>query len=506
MVLPFSERRKKNSQDFYGRCVSYWVTITPHVPYVKNPDIVVFVTYPMNVEGGKYDENALSMLKYIRHKKSTAPIVLVTHRSGDIVAPQLETIEQFVPRNQITFLFLGEHTMNTARSILESKFAENGTLSRFIVDPVSFKTEYLYPVVPKEFLTHKGLKSYQLKSPLEHLWNIILNVMKVTPATKAVAPPNLQSFHEDSSRLYECLHASSRVKSSSLAALSTNVSSKDILTISGTHLREYLKRHKFIQRSERGALFSIQGNFGGKHSYRKDPRGTVKCLKEVESSALLLQSVSADDSLVFDLKKHPHCASISSFFDASSPIAPVIMSNKPHESENVHKNETNRLLRSHMSDHSPYSVHMSLDLVGHISGELNIDKNTFETGKIRFLSDLSSKSFYTAISRSRFMIGGLRDREYLTTRASSSVPAALIGEIPLITSNEILDIYPCLRDAPMHRKIARSGECEAMEMAFWLSEEEYQIALKEIKTCSEKFFNDAKMIFKKIIDNRITHS
>ena len=35
------------SAEFYGRCVSQFVTITTPVKYVTDPDIMVFVTYPM---------------------------------------------------------------------------------------------------------------------------------------------------------------------------------------------------------------------------------------------------------------------------------------------------------------------------------------------------------------------------------------------------------------------------------------------------------------------------
>jgi hypothetical protein len=47
-------RRRRKSGDFYGRCVSQFVTITTPVKYVINPDIMVFVTYPMHVHAGVY--------------------------------------------------------------------------------------------------------------------------------------------------------------------------------------------------------------------------------------------------------------------------------------------------------------------------------------------------------------------------------------------------------------------------------------------------------------------
>lgn len=53
-MVPFSGRRRRSSGDFYGRCVSQFVTITTPVKYVSNPDIMVFVTYPMHVHAGMH--------------------------------------------------------------------------------------------------------------------------------------------------------------------------------------------------------------------------------------------------------------------------------------------------------------------------------------------------------------------------------------------------------------------------------------------------------------------
>ena len=50
----FLGRRKRSSQEFYGRCVSQFVTITSEVKYVTDPDIMVFITYPMVLHLGTY--------------------------------------------------------------------------------------------------------------------------------------------------------------------------------------------------------------------------------------------------------------------------------------------------------------------------------------------------------------------------------------------------------------------------------------------------------------------
>jgi hypothetical protein len=97
-------------------------------------------------------------------------------------------------------------------------------------------------------------------------------------------------------------------------------------------------------------------------------------------------------------------------------------------------------------------VRISLDLIGHLDGK--VDVGTLKTGEVRFLSDLRSREYYKAISMAHFMLAAIGEREYFTSRATSSVPAALIAHVPLVTSGEFLDVYSCLSDAPIHRLIA----------------------------------------------------
>ena len=51
-IMTMLGKRKRLSQEFYGRCVSQFVTISTPVKYVTDPDIMVFVTYPMMEHAG----------------------------------------------------------------------------------------------------------------------------------------------------------------------------------------------------------------------------------------------------------------------------------------------------------------------------------------------------------------------------------------------------------------------------------------------------------------------
>jgi hypothetical protein len=84
-----------------------------------------------------------------------------------------------------------------------------------------------------------------------------------------------------------------------------------------------------------------------------------------------------------------------------------------------------------------------------------------------------------------------------------------LAQVPVVTSEAFLQLYPCLRDAPIHRAINRhpsqqvsasesasaseSGfsECASMKRAYRLSEEDYAAAKEEVRQCSAQLWNHA---------------
>ena len=80
LMIPFSGRRKRRSNDFYGRCVSQWVTISEQMKFVVDPDIMVFATYPMLSRNFITDANALKMLQHLKTDEAKTSVVYITHR------------------------------------------------------------------------------------------------------------------------------------------------------------------------------------------------------------------------------------------------------------------------------------------------------------------------------------------------------------------------------------------------------------------------------------------
>ena len=82
----------------------------------------------------------------------------------------------------------------------------------------------------------------------------------------------------------------------------------------------------------------------------------------------------------------------------------------------------------------------------------------------------------------------------------TSVPAALIAQVPLVATKEFLALYSCLRDAPIHSQlIARETECESIHAALTLTPPQYHQAKKEIINCSHFYWTQAQQVFLNIV-------
>lgn len=141
---------------------------------------------------------------------------------------------------------------------------------------------------------------------------------------------------------------------------------------------------------------------------------------------------------------------------------------------------------------------LNIDLIGGVSGELKV--GNLRHSRVTSRRDLSSPDFYKAIARARFMVAAIREHTYYTHKATSSVPAAMITEIPLVTTREFLNVYPCLREGAIHQKINRNeDECASVYEAVHLSDLEYQSAKDEMKYCNSKLWEEAKTAFSDLI-------
>ena len=211
-------------------------------------------------------------------------------------------------------------------------------------------------------------------------------------------------------------------------------------------------------------LFSIQGKFGGKHKTRKNPQRVLSCLSNIENRMIRYKN------------------------------------NK----RSIRKNRNKRKLYNHTKIeqnsfiYKQVSSSISLDLLGQ-QLDYYMPLQELKNGRIRKLSYLKAFDFYLFIAQSLFLVAALNNQEYLTSQATSSIPAALISQVPIIATRDILDLYPCLKNAKIHKYINQLTECESIQNAMKLTIDQYQQAKDEIKYCANIYWELGKKTLLDII-------
>ena len=180
-----------------------------------------------------------------------------------------------------------------------------------------------------------------------------------------------------------------------------------------------------------------------------------------------------------------------------SPIHPDFSVQGNFGGRHAHRKNTDAVINCVrlLEDQSP-DERYGLDFIG--SGNLN--QHSLKQGVLRHLSDLSHKDFYRAIAITKFLVPAIGEEDYYFSRATSSIPAALISHVPVATSRQFLMLYPCLRDQPMHRLITQDSECETMMAASELNEEQYSNIKKEAVHCAEVYWSESLLTLRRIIE------
>ena len=137
--IPVGDNRLFNSKAHFGRCVDYWVSITPFTTLTHGFNILVYVSYPMKMDHHSVDAAAHSLVKQIHTRNLDTKVVLITHQAKENIWKHARSIEQYIPRDQLVFLFLSRHTYQTAVQ-LQNKLG------------LAYDLSYFYPTVPLRLL------------------------------------------------------------------------------------------------------------------------------------------------------------------------------------------------------------------------------------------------------------------------------------------------------------------------------------------------------------------
>ena len=252
LMLPLSGRRKRGSLEFYGHCVDQWVTITdPLRRVVTDPDLLIFITYPMHIKGFVKDERAFDLLRHHKTTHASSSVVLVTHRVTEMLHALLPDIESLVSRDQLYFLFLGEHTVKSGLASMQR--AGKPAIRVFAASPAGASNGS----TPDTATAAAAAAASVLPYKLAHVFPI--------------AP-----FHYIARLSPDSVPFSSYLAANSIDILVSAVSKlfSGEFTASSTSESEKRDRDTLV--------FGIQGNLGGKHAHRKNVEATVSCLRGIQ--------------------------------------------------------------------------------------------------------------------------------------------------------------------------------------------------------------------------------
>ncbi|KAJ1399837.1 hypothetical protein B484DRAFT_245799 [Ochromonadaceae sp. CCMP2298] len=383
VVLPFTDKRIYQSMSLYGRCVDRWITISDSMEVVKDPKLLVVITFPMLMQHGYFEPSnaprqlskyGMKLLAQIRDRQSHTQLVLVCHH-GESVELHVQEAEQYVQRSRITWLFLADHVKNRFAEVLQQRRGNESS---------TFRLGVVYPVVPLPQLFgerragemhgywEKGLvpapaPSLALAAAIGGLVPALVpgSLLPGIPGT-VLTPPATPATPEDDGR---CV------------------------------------------RDSRSSLFAAQGSFDGD---KRDVAGSARCMAQIQARVDAGTPPTQGDAL-------PPCVSQS-------------------------------------------SKRLRLDLIGKNAGPKQAHvQGQAGRAEIGALSNLHPEDFYAAMAHSLFLITGSKNDRYFNVSATSTVPAALIAGVPVVTSRAFLQLYPCLKTAPIHVLVnAHDDECDSM--------------------------------------------
>ena len=433
--------------------------------------IIIITIIIITFRTGHIDQYAISLLERIKEDSSSTSVIFITHRTNEMFHPLMSTIEKIITRNQTTYMFLGEHTHNTAKKIVSeydsdfsilSETIENsvkleisvnsnftnsantdfkGTKFVKVGDPRSFDLSHFYPVVPKEYFM-RCKKSIKMRNIIDNKFkdntnnnnnnnnndNDMNNNNNNNNNNKSYEGSNDNENNIDNNDINNNVNVNSITGNNTNENIELNDEYFKIKNNEINFLKISLKKLETLEIEKEKNIyhpfFVVQGNFGGKHSHRKDPLGTLNCLRKLEDK-LRIESMEKQKEKETEketekerhkLKRRKRSNSIRrKVIEENLILNNSIINDEEEKNSNntkifikksyfeIDRIENKPILSVNEGNESYFSPRemslksLSIDLVGHLNGKVEVGK--LRTGKVRFLSDLSSKDYYDAISK-----------------------------------------------------------------------------------------------------------
>eukprot|EP01032_Pedospumella_encystans_P011377 gene11377-13229_t len=142
---------------------------------------------------------------------------------------------------------------------------------------------------------------------------------------------------------------------------------------------------------------------------------------------------------------------------------------------------------------------LELNLVGRVSGDFTFAASSNSSVQVTITGELTPVEFYKNIASSHYLVTPLGSDLYLHRQATSTIPTALILHMPIVTAVQLLRLYPCLWETPVHRRFTQNTECETMQHVMQLSHQDYTRAKEEVASCSAVYWAEAKRTMDSIL-------
>lgn len=115
-------------------------------------------------------------------------------------------------------------------------------------------------------------------------------------------------------------------------------------------------------------------------------------------------------------------------------------------------------------------------------------------------ANLAFDAFYEQIIQSEFVavFANANAFGYLTTRSTSTIPAALSCNTPISMPRQMLRIYHCLRDQKMYQQISLEDDCISLDAALALNKDQLAELREETAFCRKQLMQEASAVFREL--------
>ena len=222
------------------------------------------------------------------------------------------------------------------------------------------------------------------------------------------------------------------------------------------------------------ADFTLQTSVGRGHSERKNPVQSMLCMNDYMKHRL-----------------HTHNASHLRLYPSTAHINFNIIGR--HEAELPGMRHLNKQLSVNLISHSPVQEYYSALARGKFKITGIYDERMHAC---RSVKDVISVSAQENCSYTSTIINDMTN--YYTVRSTASIPASFMTRTPMVLHDAFLELYPCLRDAPIHKQLSGKTECEAIHHALELTAAQYNEALDEVNYCFDQLQQHALEVLRNI--------